>query len=349
MDDQEGENEKVVENELRELDEKSKERKGLGGNGKKERGDGRNGAGKEPPLPPLHEERKSASQGTRDGSPLRRPGQPSRCVAVCTSAEETAREGETHEGESGFEAELRSSHRVGALFTSPALLSSPDAIDGGRRREEKRGLAVVAGEPNRCRSGLSERENANRGQAGEPPLLFAIPTVLPITSAVWNCAALPGCRGTPFSSPEEHCCGHLSRVEGERATGGRRTWPSSPLSPETATESSVLVRISESKGLLSLLCKLMLRHCGVVHHRVVDSCLYSVLGVVAASFCYPKLFMLLQKCVGCALKLPLILGGGEKDSVKRLGYEICILRIWAQKLRRIYLVIVVMFCIDLAY
>ncbi|XLR53909.1 hypothetical protein S83_004581, partial [Arachis hypogaea] len=69
--------------------------------------------------------------------------------------------------------------------------------------------------------------------------------------------------------------GHLSRVEGERATGGRRTWPSSPLSPETATESSVLVRISESKGLLSLLCKLMLRHCGVVHHRVVDSCLYS--------------------------------------------------------------------------
>nr|XP_025679565.1 uncharacterized protein LOC112779483 [Arachis hypogaea] len=240
MDDQEGENEKVVENELRELDEKSKERKGLGGNGKKERGDGRNGAGKEPPLPPLHEERKSASQGTRDGSPLRRPGQPSRCVAVCTSAEETAREGETHEGESGFEAELRSSHRVGALFTSPALLSSPDAIDGGRRREEKRGLAVVAGEPNRCRSGLSERENANRGQAGEPPLLFAIPTVLPITSAVWNCAALPGCRGTPFSSPEEHCCGHLSRVEGERATGGRRTWPSSPLSPETATESSVL-------------------------------------------------------------------------------------------------------------
>nr|XP_029153272.1 uncharacterized protein LOC112779492 [Arachis hypogaea] len=173
-------------------------------------------------------------------SPLRRPGQPSRCVAVCTSAEETAREGETHEGESGFEAELRSSHRVGALFTSPTLLSSPDAIDGGRRREEKRGLAVVAGEPNRCRSGLSERENANRGQAGEPPLLFAIPTVLPITSTVWNCAALPGCRGTPFSSPEEHCCGHLSRVEGERATGGRRTWPSSPLSPETATESSVL-------------------------------------------------------------------------------------------------------------
>ncbi|XLU34973.1 hypothetical protein S245_071039, partial [Arachis hypogaea] len=32
----------------------------------------------------------------------------------------------------------------------------------------------------------------------------------------------------------------LGRVEGERATGCCRTWPPPPLSPETATESSIL-------------------------------------------------------------------------------------------------------------
>ncbi|XP_020964188.1 uncharacterized protein LOC110265579 [Arachis ipaensis] len=80
-----------------------------------------------------------------------------------------------------------------------------------------------------------------------------------------------------------------------------------PLSPKTATESPALVRISESKGLLSLLCKLMLRHCGVVHHRVVDSCLHSVLGAAAASFCHPSRYLCFKKSrVSTILDLVLI-------------------------------------------
>ncbi|QHO37913.1 uncharacterized protein DS421_4g115700 [Arachis hypogaea] len=45
----------------------------------------------------------------------------SRRVAVGASAEETTRGGETREGErAGSQAELRSNHRVGTLFASPA-------------------------------------------------------------------------------------------------------------------------------------------------------------------------------------------------------------------------------------
>ncbi|QHO07081.1 uncharacterized protein DS421_14g460430 [Arachis hypogaea] len=118
------------------------------------------------------------------------------------------------------------------------------------------------------------------------------------------------------------CSGHLSRVEGERATGCRRTWPPPPLSPKTATESYVLVRISESKGFLSLLCKLMLRRCGVVHHRVVYRCLRVVLGVHGCFVSLVQVAVVTAKVSEAVIQAAGNFGLREKAPVMRLGYGI---------------------------
>ncbi|XP_057725296.1 uncharacterized protein LOC130940988 [Arachis stenosperma] len=82
-------------------------------------------------------------------------------------------------------------------------------------------------------------------QWGKPPSIMPPPTAKSApTSGFWNLARTPlplamGCRETMLPSLEEHCRGHLSRVEGGRAVGGRHTLPPSPLPPKTVAESSV--------------------------------------------------------------------------------------------------------------
>ncbi|QHN82914.1 uncharacterized protein LOC110267584 isoform X2 [Arachis ipaensis] len=75
----------------------------------------------------------------------------------------------------------------------------------------------------------------------------------------------------------------LGRVEGERATGCCRTWPPPPLSPETATESSILDLATE------------------------------------VACCDLELFMLARKCVGLCFEAAVDFGSRRKAFGEAFG------------------------------
>ncbi|XP_052111046.1 uncharacterized protein LOC107469686 isoform X3 [Arachis duranensis] len=71
--------------------------------------------------------------------------------------------------------------------------------------------------------------------------------------------------------------------------------------------------------------------------------------IAAALCCYSVLLWLLRMWLEAEVAVVVDFGLRRKGLCDAFGLWNCILRIWAQKLRRIYLVIVVMFCIALDY
>ena len=123
------------------------------------------------------------------------------------------------------------------------------------------------------------------------------------------------CAGHRRFCRSEPCCRHRKTLSPpSRSRGGRKShWvtphlASTALSPKTTTESTVLVSVSDLKGLLSLLCILMLRRCGVIYHMVAYPCLHSVLKVCSYLVLSFQCLCCCKSVWGCALKLPLILG-----------------------------------------